>query len=39
MPQRRAARQTILDNYDLQNVCMPRMVEYVESFAPKGPNA
>jgi len=35
MPQRRAARQTILDNYDLQNVCMPRMVEYVESFRPK----
>jgi len=34
MPQRRAARQTILDNYDLQNVCMPRMVDYVESFAP-----
>jgi glycosyltransferase involved in cell wall biosynthesis len=39
MPQRLAARQTILDTYDLQNVCMPRMVEYVESFAPKGPNA
>jgi len=35
MPQRRAARQTILDHYDLQNVCLPRMVEYVESFAPK----
>ncbi len=35
-PQRRAARQTILDNYDLQNICMPRMVDYVESFAPKG---
>lgn len=35
MPQRRAARQTILDNYDLQNVCMPRMVDYVESFGPK----
>ncbi len=35
MPQRRAARQTILDNYDLQNVCMPRMIDYVESFAPK----
>lgn len=36
MPLRRAARQTILDNYDLQNVCMPRLVAFVESFAPKG---
>jgi glycosyltransferase involved in cell wall biosynthesis len=35
MPLRRAARQTIVENYDLQSVCMPRMVEYVESFAPK----
>lgn len=35
MPQRRAARQTILDNYDLENVCMPRMIDYVESFARK----
>ena len=34
-PQRRAARQTILDNYDLHSICMPRMVAYVESFAPK----
>lgn len=34
LPQRKAARQTILDNYDLQNICMPRMVAYVESFAP-----
>lgn len=32
--QRRAARQTILDNYDLHSICMPRMVAYVESFAP-----
>jgi glycosyltransferase involved in cell wall biosynthesis len=29
---RRAARQTIVDNYDLQNVCMPRMVAFVEGF-------
>ncbi|MGB3279254.1 MAG: glycosyltransferase family 4 protein [Pseudorhodobacter sp.] len=35
MPLRRAARQTIVENYDLQSICMPRMVEYVESFAPK----
>jgi glycosyltransferase involved in cell wall biosynthesis len=35
MPQRHAARQTIVDHYDLQSVCMPRMVDYVESFAPK----
>jgi glycosyltransferase involved in cell wall biosynthesis len=34
-PQRRAARQTILDTYDLKNVCMPRMIEFVESFAPR----
>jgi glycosyltransferase involved in cell wall biosynthesis len=27
-----AARQTIVDNYDLQNVCMPRMVAFVEGF-------
>ena len=35
MPLRRAARQTIVENYDLQSICMPRMVDYVESFAPK----
>ena len=35
MPQRHAARQTILDNYDLHSICMPRMVDFVESFAPK----
>lgn len=34
-PQRAAARQTILENYDLFSICMPRMVDYVESFAPK----
>jgi glycosyltransferase involved in cell wall biosynthesis len=35
MPQRHAARQTILDHYDLKNVCMPRMVDFVEGFAPR----
>lgn len=35
MPQRKAARQTILDNYDLHGICMPRMVAFVESFLPK----
>jgi glycosyltransferase involved in cell wall biosynthesis len=35
MPLRRAARQTIVDNYDLHSICMPRMIDYVESFAPK----
>lgn len=35
LPLRRAARQTIVDQYDLQSICMPRTVEYVESFAPK----
>ena len=32
---RRAARQTILEGYDLQSICLPQMVEYVESFGPK----
>jgi glycosyltransferase involved in cell wall biosynthesis len=31
---RRAARQTILEGYDLKSICLPAMVEYVESFAP-----
>ncbi|MDN5787001.1 glycosyltransferase [Pseudorhodobacter sp.] len=35
MPLRKAARQTILDGYDLHRVCMPRMVDFVESFAPQ----
>jgi glycosyltransferase involved in cell wall biosynthesis len=35
MPQRHAARQTIVDHYDLQSVCMPRMVDFVEGFAPR----
>ncbi len=34
-PQRRAARQTVLENYDLHGICLPRMVEFVEGFAPK----
>jgi len=31
---RRAARQTILEGYDLQSICLPAMVEFVEGFAP-----
>lgn len=31
---RKAARQTVLDRYDLQSVCLPQMAEYVESFGP-----
>lgn len=34
LPLRKAARQTILDKYDLHGICLPRMVDYVESFAP-----
>lgn len=30
---RRAARQTILEGYDLKSICLPAMVEYVEGFA------
>lgn len=30
-----AARQTILDGYDLQGRCLPRLIEWVESFGPK----
>ena len=32
---RRAARQTILEGYDLRSVCLPAMVEFVEGFGPK----
>lgn len=32
---RQAARQTVLDRYDLKSVCLPRMVDWVESFGPK----
>lgn len=31
---RQAARQTILDGYDLQRHSLPRQIEWVESFAP-----
>ena len=34
VPLRQAARQTVRDRYDLRSVCLPRMVEYVERFAP-----
>lgn len=34
-PLRKAARQTVLDRYDLRRVCLPQMVNYVESFAPQ----
>ncbi|MGL4310327.1 MAG: glycosyltransferase family 4 protein [Paracoccaceae bacterium] len=30
-----AARQTIVDGYDLHSVCLPSMVDFVESFTPK----
>jgi glycosyltransferase involved in cell wall biosynthesis len=33
-PLRVAARRTILENYDLRGVCLPRMVDFVESFGP-----
>ena len=29
------ARETIVDNYDLRRICLPRMVDFVESFGPK----
>jgi glycosyltransferase involved in cell wall biosynthesis len=32
---RAAARQTALERYDLRSVCLPRMVDFVESFGPK----
>ncbi len=31
---RTAARQTVVDTYDLRSICLPRMIAYVESFAP-----
>ena len=33
-PRRLAARQTVLDRYDLQSVCLPQQVAFVEKFAP-----
>lgn len=32
-PLRRAARQTVLDRYDLKTVCLPKMVGFVEGVA------
>ena len=34
-PLRTAARRTALARYDLKNVCLPRMVAFVESFGPQ----
>ncbi len=31
---RTAARKTVVDQYDLQTICLPRTIQYVESFAP-----
>lgn len=33
-PLRRAARQTVLDRYDLHRHCLPQQLDWVESFAP-----
>jgi len=33
---RRAARETIRTRYDLKTVCLPRMIDWVEGFGPKG---
>ena len=35
-PLREAARRHAINYYDLRGYCLPRMVAYVESFAPKG---
>ena len=31
---RLAARATVLERYDLHGICLPQMVDFVESFAP-----
>lgn len=31
-----AARRTVLDRYDLKTICLPEMVDFVESFGPQG---
>jgi glycosyltransferase involved in cell wall biosynthesis len=36
MPLRVAARRTVQERYDLKTICLPRMVDYVESFGPGG---
>jgi glycosyltransferase involved in cell wall biosynthesis len=33
---RTAARKTVVDRYDLHTTCLPRTIQYVESFAPPG---
>ena len=35
LPLREAARQRALERYDLRSNCLPRMVDFVESFAPQ----
>jgi len=32
---RRAARKNIVENYDLQSVCLPKMLDFVERHSPK----
>ncbi|MBN2629597.1 MAG: glycosyltransferase [Rhodobacteraceae bacterium] len=34
-PLRDAARRFAVENYDLRGICLPRMVNYVESFGPR----
>ncbi len=34
MPLRKAARETIVQGYDLERICLPRTVGFVESFGP-----
>jgi glycosyltransferase involved in cell wall biosynthesis len=34
-PLREAARQTVIDRYDLNTVCLPRMVALLESLGPQ----
>jgi glycosyltransferase involved in cell wall biosynthesis len=36
-PLRQAARQRAIERYDLQSVCLPKMIGFVEGFAPKAP--
>jgi glycosyltransferase involved in cell wall biosynthesis len=31
---RASARQTVVNRYDLHSICLPRMIGYIESFAP-----
>ncbi|MGV8949730.1 MAG: glycosyltransferase [Cypionkella sp.] len=34
---RSAARQTAIDRYDLQTLCLPRMIDFIEKFGPRTP--